>query len=183
MPLGEDIFKDITDEFSSGGSSPPKTSSISKRTPMIEKIFEEVLGRRPSSRELAYYRYGVLKEEDIRKKLLKSDEHKKIIEDAGKLPNLEEELKSVRVSERKLVQRIEDINGESVELRKLLEYKDSLIERLRLKISNPYDLPSSTEKYEEGFEVYSHMDIKEIEKPRKRTFKETLIEIIDIVFK
>ena len=80
MQTGEDYFKDTTDDFSSGGGSsrsikPSKTD----RTDAIEKIFMDVLGRKPSSREMAYYKYSPIKEDDIVAKLISSDEHKKII--------------------------------------------------------------------------------------------------------
>ncbi|HOK59900.1 MAG TPA: hypothetical protein PK432_02870, partial [Candidatus Dojkabacteria bacterium] len=99
MQTGEDYFKDTTDDFSSGGGSFRSIrSSKTDRTDAIEKIFMDVLGRKPSSREMAYYKYSPIKEEDIITKLISSDEHKKIVESALKLPGVQEELKNVRIS-------------------------------------------------------------------------------------
>ena len=71
MPKGEDLFKEQNDAFGGGGGG-SFSDSPSDKIPMIEKVFKEVLGRKPSSRELAYYKYGILKENEIRVKLLKS---------------------------------------------------------------------------------------------------------------
>ncbi len=184
MLVGEDIFKDTNDEFSSGGSSTPRIQPSAK-APMIEKIFKEVLGRKPSSRESAYYKYGVMKEDDIRLKLIKSDEHKKILKDATKLPNVKVELKDVRISEKKLLQKLEDINLEIGESEKLLKEKNSVIQDLREKVKNPYDLPTQVEKYEEGYDVFSSIRPKIVpsRNTEKRTFKKVLIDLIDILFK
>lgn len=183
MLKGEDFFKDTSDDFSSGGSSSSFGGIPTERVPMIEKVFQEVLGRKPSSRELAYYKYGVIKEEGIRAKLLKSEEHRKIVESASKLPSVENELKSVRLSEIKLQKNIEDIKLEMLESQKLLNEKNFLIKDLRESVSNPYDLPTQIEKFEEGFDVYTSKDRVGTVSSKKRTFKEVLIELIDIIFK
>lgn len=183
MSDGEEFFKDKGDDFSSGGSMSSFGGIPSDRVPMIEKIFKEVLGRKPSSRELAYYKYGVLKENDIRVKLLQSEEHAKLIADATTLPGIENELKSVRLSEIKLTQRIEDINQEILELQKLLNEKNFLIKGLREEIRNPYDLPSEVEKYEEGFDVYNKGEKSKKSEPKRKSLWSILNEIFEIIFK
>ncbi len=183
MLTGEDFFKDKSDDFSSGVSSSSFGALQTDRVPMIEKIFQEVLGRKPSSREMAYYKYGVMKEDGIRSKLIKSDEHRELIEKAQKLPSVESELKDRRISERKLQQKVEDINSEMIESQKLLDEKNVLIKELREKVSNPYDFPTKIEKYEEGFDVFRPAP-KIIPKVKgKRSMKEVLMDIIDVLFK
>ena len=183
MQTGEDYFKDTTDDFSSGGgSSPSIKSSKTDRTDAIEKIFMNVLGRKPSSREMAYYKYSPIKEEDIITKLINSDEHKKIIESALKLPGVQEELKNVRISEKKLQQQLDDFNEEIAEYKKLLSEKDKLISELRERIKNPYDFPTQTQKYEEGFDVYTPKEGKVVDSSKSKTFKEKLIDLIDALF-
>ena len=185
MLVGEDIFKDTTDEFSSGGSPSRPKMRPSAKSSMIEKIFKEVLGRKPSSRELAYYKYGVMEEDEIRVKLIKSKEHKEILEKAEKLPSVETELKDVRISERKLNQKIEDIISEIEESEKLLREKNTVIEELREKARNPYNFPTRAEMYEEGFDVF-HSTRPEptiIPKQKSRGFKEKLLDLIEIVLK
>ncbi len=179
MVGGEDFFKDKSDDFSRGGSS--SLGSISTdRVPMIEKVFNEVLGRKPTSREIAYYKYGVLKEEGIREKLLKSKEHQEIIEKALKLPGIEEELKTVRVSERKLTQKVSDLNQEMSESERLLREKNVLINELREKVNNPYNFPSQTEKFQEGFDIKTKID--RIPVINRKSFKEKVIDLIETFF-
>ena len=57
---------DSTDSFSKGGGSMfPNFDTDEDKNPIIEKIFESVLNRKPTSRELSYYKYSVLNKEDI----------------------------------------------------------------------------------------------------------------------
>jgi len=180
MLNGEDFFKDKNDEFSGGGSSSFSVSP-SQRVSMIEKIFDEVLGRKPSSRESAYYKYGVMKENEIYLKLLKSDEHKKILEDAKKVPNMEDELRDLRISERKLIQSREDLKSEMLSSQTLLNEKNLMINELREKVSNPYDLPSQVEKYEEGFDIFNSQ--KGVQRNQNEQKRSLLREIVNLLFK
>ncbi len=182
MLIGEQFFKDTTDEFSKGGGFPSSAVSNTDRLSMIEQIFNEVLGRKPSSRELAYYKYGVLKEDAIRIKLLKSDEHKEIIKNALELPGIANELKNTKVSERKLQQKLEDVNNEIAQSQKLLNESNLLIKELRETKTNPYDFPTQSARYEEGFDLYE-IDKRDLIKRKDKTFKESLLELINLLFK
>ncbi|MDY0097290.1 MAG: hypothetical protein RBS01_03005 [Candidatus Dojkabacteria bacterium] len=180
MLKGEDFFKDKNDEFGGGGSSSFSVSP-SERVSMIEKIFNDVFGRKPSSRELAYYKYGVMKEKEIYLKLISSDEHKKILEDAKKVPNMEDELRDLRISERKLIQSREDLKSEMLSSQSLLNEKNLMINDLRERVSNPYDLPSQVEKYEEGFDIFNSQS--KVQKNQEREKKSLLKEIVNLLFK
>lgn len=182
MLKGEDFFKDKNDEFTGGGGTPFSTSP-SERVSMIEEIFQYVLGRKPSSRELAYYKYGVMKEGDIYMKLLKSDEHKKILENAKKLPNIEDELRDLRISERKIMQSREDLKSEILNSQNLLDEKNLAIKDLRERISNPYDLPSETEKYEAGFDVFNSQKHILKETNKSTGLKSIIREIVNLLFR
>ncbi len=183
MLAREDFIKEKSDDFSGGGSISSFGSISIDRVPMIEKVFEEVLGRKPSSRELAYYKYGVIKEDGIRSKLIKSEEHKNLIDSALKLPGIENELKSVRVSERKLQQKIEDTRLEMLESEKLLNEKNFIIKELRESVTNPYDFPSEAEKFEEGFDLYSSRERTGTTIVKKKGFKGLIKDIFEILFK
>lgn len=174
MLNSEDFFKDKSDDFSSGGSS-FSSNSPSERVDMIEEVFLKVLGRKPTSRELSFYKYGVTTEEEITEKLLTGDEHKKIIEDAKKLPNIEDELKDTKIDIKKLNQKVKDVAEENMEQRKLLEEKNRIIESLREDLKNPYNLPSNIERYEEGFDTYR----RGVESPKTETFSEKVRNILD----
>lgn len=182
MVSGEDFFKDKNDEFSGGGRV-SLSDSPSERAKMIEEIFQEVLGRKPSSRESAFYKYGVMKPSDIRLKLIKSEEHKKILEKANRVPGLEEELKDLRISERKLVQSREDLKAEMISSQSLLEEKNILIKELREQVNNPYDFPSQIERFESGFDVFHTKRPNTETRNENVSIKSILERIINLLFK
>ncbi len=180
---GEDFFKDKNDDYSSGGRRSSMRDFPSDRVPMIEKIFQEVLGRKPSSRELSYYKYGAMSEDDIRIKLLASDEHKKLLEDASKLSGVEEQLKNCQLNEKRLTQKIEDLNNQIAEGHILLSEKNSIISELREQVNNPYNLEERIERYEEGFDLYSTPKIVTRDIPKLKSFKELLKELVNMLIK
>ncbi|HBB64888.1 MAG: hypothetical protein UR34_C0005G0013 [candidate division WS6 bacterium GW2011_GWC1_33_20] len=182
MLNAEDIFKEKSDDFSSGQSRSFRDSP-SERVPMIEAVYDEVLGRKPSSRELAYYKYGVLEENEIRIKLLKSEEHKKIIENSSKVPGLESELRDLRITEKKLVQGIDDYKSEISQSQNLLNEKNAIILELREQVKNPYDLPSKIEKYEAGFDVFNSNMEKRSQSEKRKGLKESIKDLIELFVK
>lgn len=183
MQTEGDSIKDTTDDFSSGGSySRPFTRPKIEKEENIEKIFMNVLGRKPSSRELAYYKYSIIKESDIILKLVNSDEHKNIIEKAFELQGVEEENKNIKISEKKLSQQLNDVNLEIDEYKKLLSEKDRIIAELREKIKNPYDFPTQIQKYEEGFDIYTRKKRTSYVKNKKKSLKEKIIDLINLLF-
>lgn len=131
---------DSTDSYAKGG---PKNafsfgSDNEDNSEEIKKIYLLVLGREPSSRELSFYKYSVFNEEKLIKKLLDSDEHKKIIEKALEHPSLVEKSKLAENSILKLRTFIEDRNEEFSTLQRLLEEKNSIINDLRESKESPY---------------------------------------------
>jgi hypothetical protein len=132
---------DDTDDFSKGGGSSPSfpmRKPSSKKSPLVEKLYKLVLGRKPSSREMAYYKYSSAEKEDILKKLLESDEHKEIIEKAEKYPELKEKNTKLKSTVLKLKSRAKDRADEYLELKKLLEEKNEAILSLRREKNVPY---------------------------------------------
>lgn len=182
MAKGEDFFKDTTDDFSKGGYSSKRVSDGGgDRMEMIEEVYMEVLGRKPSSRELSYYKYSVSEKDDIVKKLLKSDEHKEIISKSIELPNVKEGLEISKLDNMKLNQKLEDVGKEIIELQGLLSSQREKITELRSQIVNPYELPSNPQKFEEGFDVYQNIRVRE-DKLEKKSFKEKLKDFILLMF-
>jgi hypothetical protein len=133
---------DDTDDFSKGGaSSSPSLAGrkvSTKKSPIIEKIYKLVLGRKPSSREMAYYKYSSAEREDILKKLLEGDEHKEILEKAKKYPGLKEKNKKLKSTILKLKSKAKDRANEYSELKRLLEEKNGIITNLREEKIVPY---------------------------------------------
>lgn len=125
---------DDTDSFTKGGAS---SSSFSmrkpsvKKSPLVKKIYKQILGREPSSREMAYYKYSSAKKEDIIKKLLEGDEHKELLEMAKSFPDLEETNSKLKSKVLKLKSKVKDNEEEYKQLRSLLEEKNATIKNLR----------------------------------------------------
>ncbi len=180
---GEDFFKDTNDDYSSGGKKSSFSDLPSDRVPMIESVYQEVLGRKPSTRELSYYKYGAMSEDDIRTKLLKSEEHTKLIANAKKISGIEDQLRNLQVTERRLLQRIEDLGNQIEQSGVLLNEKNSIIQELREELKNPYNLNDSLKRYEEGFDVYS-VGRKEVHVVKERqSFLDFLKEILNMLIK
>ena len=130
---------DSTDSYSQGGGSMiSNLASLSDKIPMIEEVYEKVLGRKPSSRELSLYKYSVLKRDEITKKLLNSEEHKEIVEKGRAYSQLEERERLAKSSILKLKHSIEDMVVEHDELKNMLSEKNKIIEKLREEKIAPY---------------------------------------------
>ncbi len=179
---GEDFFKDKNDDYSSNSGSSLR-GIPSTRIPMIEQMYELILGRKPSSRESAYYKYSPLSENEIRIKLLESQEHKNIIEDAQKIKGLENELRSSQISEKKLNQQVIDLGKQIDEGQILLNEKSNIILELREQLQNPYNLPSQVQKYEEGFDVYRSVRVKEESIVERKSFMDILKNLLNMLIK
>ncbi|MGI6423007.1 MAG: hypothetical protein ACOX0X_00025 [Candidatus Dojkabacteria bacterium] len=179
---GEDFFKDKNDDFSSGPKRSLRDFAVEK-VGSIEKIFLAVLGRKPSSRENAYYRYAAIEELDIYKKLLQSDEHKKILEDASLLVGCKNKVRDLEIIERKLLQKVADLEGEIDQSGVLLKEKNNIISELREQIKNPYSSPEVSAKFEEGFDVYSTARYVEVVEKERPSVKEILKDLLSNLFK
>ncbi|HRY22410.1 MAG TPA: DUF4214 domain-containing protein [Candidatus Dojkabacteria bacterium] len=133
---------DDTDSFSKGGASASSFSMRKppvKKSPLVKKIYKQVLGREPSSREMAYYKYSSAKKEEIVKKLLEGDEHKELLEMARSFPDLEETNSKLKSKVLKLKSKVKDNEEEFKQLKSLLEEKNATIKELReTKETPPY---------------------------------------------
>ena len=130
---------DSTDSYSKGGGSMfSDFESLSDKIPMIEEVYEKVLGRKPSSRELSLYKYSVLKRDEITRKLLNSEEHKEIVEKGRAYSELEERERLAKSNILKLKHGIEDMVVEHDELKNILDEKNKIIEKLREEKTAPY---------------------------------------------
>ena len=140
---------DNTDNYAKGGGNSFSLFDSNEKEPHnvdVEAVYELVLGRKPTSRELAYYRYSTAKKDEILKKLLKGDEHKQIVEKGRKYPELENQEKLAQSNILKLRHSIEDQNGEMEEMKSMLEQKNREIAVLR----EEKRIPFVTQSFLEG---------------------------------
>jgi len=114
-------------------------SVFKDRVPMIKEVFELVLNREPSSRELSFYKYGNQEKEEIIKELLESNEHKEALVKAKEFPELEERVKDAEHKVVQLKQKLEDSKREIDQNRNLLDEKNKEIAILRREKDDPYN--------------------------------------------
>lgn len=129
-----------------GGSFGPPTSTpaSAKLTPqerveIIEKLYQEVLGRKPDTRDINYYKYSTLGEEEIRKQLITGKEHKALLEDGRDYKNMKERANQSETRVKILESQIRDQVDEFAQLTRLLNEKNLYIKQLREEKNNPYN--------------------------------------------
>ena len=124
-------------------SNDEEYSSPKERIPMIKEVFQLVLNREPSSRELSFYKYGIQGKQEITDKLLSEDEHKDALERSKEFSNMEDRAKNAEHKVKKLNQNIEDYGKEEIQLKSLLAQKNREIAILRRETSDPYNFTHS----------------------------------------
>ena len=175
---------DNTDDFSKGGGSRNFGfgASVSDKTKKIEKVFETILGRKPSSKELSYYKYSVIEEDELTKKLLKGDEFKNNLEKLKEYPDLKETLRTAKMTVLKLKNKLNDQDKEFLELAKLIREKNNIITDLR-KEKNMF-LTSDSVTSDSSRNTFTDLSVNKNEKPvpKKILIKEDslLMRIINL---
>lgn len=118
-------------DMNSGG----KRLSPQERVEMIEKIFNEILNRKPDTKDINYYKYSTLSEEEIRKQLLTGNEHKQLLQDGRDYKKLKDRALQAETRVKVLEGQIRDQVEEFKELTTLLKEKNRHIEELREKLN------------------------------------------------
>jgi len=158
---------DKTDDYAKGGGSGGfsffDSEEKSDKSVEIEKLYELVLGRKPTSRELSYYRYAPAKREEVLKKLLKSDEHKDLITKGKDYPELENREKLGQSTILKLKHSLEDQEAEFKETRVMLQEKNREIGVLREEKNIPY----VTQSFLEGKGVVYYQSVSDSQNKKK----------------
>lgn len=169
---------DNTDNFAKGGGSSFSLFDSGEKESQNEEIaktYELVLGRKPTSRELAYYRYSSVKKDEILKKILKSDEHKQIVEKGRKYGDLENQEKLNQGTILKLKHSIDDQVGEIGEMKSMLEQKNREIAILREEKRIPFVTQSFLEG--KGTTYYANTE-KEKQLPLTRSWLDKIADFI-----
>lgn len=137
-PWGDD-FGDLMNDFSRPTASKSRMSP-QERIVMIEKVFEEVLGRKPDTRDLNYYKYSTLSEEEILRQLLAGKEHQKLLEDGREYKKLNERATQAETRIKMLEAQNKDQIEEFKQLGTMLKEKNTYIQQLREQLKNPYNM-------------------------------------------
>lgn len=133
------IPKHWMDSFS---DDPPKGGSRlspSERVKMIEKLYMEILSRKPDTRDLNFYKYSSTSEEEIRKELIDCKEHKTLIENGREHKKLKNLLEDSQSKINSLKAEISDQEKSLEEMNKLLKEKNLHIQELRNKENSPFN--------------------------------------------
>ena len=154
-------------------------SENSEKTDSIEKVFDLVLGRKPTSHEKAYYKYNDIPLDEIERTLLIGKEHNELIKGGRMYCELEKEVGVFKSTILKLQSSVEDKSKEISELTKLLNEKNQLIVQLReLK-----DAPYVTEKFSTSIESGTSKITTSNEYKKIKNGKNSLWDkILDIFF-
>lgn len=118
-----------------------KRMTPEERVQMIEKVYEEVLKRKPDTKDINYYKYSTLNEDEIKKQLLNGKEHTDLIQDGREFSKMKERTENAEVRVKVLEGQIRDQVEEFKKLGELLREKNKFIIELREKLNNRYNLP------------------------------------------
>ncbi|MDD3662130.1 MAG: hypothetical protein PHG63_03635 [Candidatus Dojkabacteria bacterium] len=125
-------------DYGSGGfgQRPAQGSTQKRLTPeervqMIEKVYDEILCRKPDTRDINYYKYSTLGEDQIRKQLITSAEHKDMMKKGREYADLKDRSEQLETRVRMLEGQIKDQLEEFKELSNLLREKNQLIAQCR----------------------------------------------------
>ncbi len=160
FPFGSNGFGDLGFPSRTEGSSEDKTE-------LIKKVFQEVLGREPDNRDLSYYRFSPMGEDEIRNQLLNGKEHKDLLEKGNKYDEIKEEIGSHKAKVKVLEGQVKDQLEEFKQVNNLLKEKNRYIRQLRKQVeSEPEDITSpDTFKYNnEISKDSSDVDVSDIPK-------------------
>jgi len=110
---------------------PPKRQTPEERVQMIKKVYSEILGREPDTRDINYYKYSTLNEDQIKKQLLTSAEHKYLIKKGREYDKLKNQTDQAKTQAKMLEGQIKDQIEEFKQLNILLKEKNDYIQKFR----------------------------------------------------
>lgn len=129
-----------------GFGSPSRNSS--QKTESIKKIYKEILGKEPTNRDLSYYRFSPMTEDEIREQVLKGEEHKSLIKKGREYDDIKDDMEDYKVKVKRLEKKLEDNLEEFKEINDLLKEKNKYIRQLREKIDETNEVLPNESTYE-----------------------------------
>ncbi len=122
---------------------PQKRLTPEERITMIESVYQEILGRKPDTRDINYYKYSTLNEDQIKKQLLASAEHKDILSKGREFSKMKDHADQLETRVHMLEGQIKDQIEEFRELTSLLQEKNRHLHALRSELSQKAPPPST----------------------------------------
>lgn len=109
----------------------PRQLTPEERITMIESVYEEILCRKPDTRDINYYKYSTLNDDQIKKQLIASAEHKEMMGKGREYTKLKDHAEQLETRVRMLEVQIKDQVEEFRELANLLQEKNRHLELMR----------------------------------------------------
>jgi len=153
-----------------GQNIPGNQPSIKRLTPqerleMIEKVYMEVLDRRPDTRDINYYKYSTLSEDEIRKQLLSGKEHKQLIAEGRDYKKTKDRAIQGETRVRMLESQIKDQIEEFKQLSNILIEKNRYITQIREQLNNRYNFVKNVFEDNNKVTPKEATDTQEVFKP------------------
>lgn len=124
----------------SGGRSQGQAKKMTpeERVTMIEKLYQEVLGRKAETKDINYYKYSTLGEEEIRRQLVTGKEHTELMTNGREFANMKKRAEDAEGQVKVLDGQIRDQIEEFRKLAELLKEKNRFIQQLRSRVESPF---------------------------------------------
>jgi hypothetical protein len=135
---GESTNGGLGNQFGGNPQSQAKKLTPQERVKMIEEVYQSTLERKPDTRDINYYKYSTLGEEEIRKQLIEGKEHKQLIEDGREYKNMKNRADQSETRVKMLEGQIKDQVEEFKQLTTLLNEKNRYIQQLRVSQGNVF---------------------------------------------
>lgn len=113
-----------------GGSNPPMPMDREQRKSVVKATYQKILGREPTTQEMNTNLNTAVTEADLTKKLLESDEFKKMVEKAQKFEGLETEVKRLKTELDSAKQIALDAERTTQNITSAQKFKDEEIKKL-----------------------------------------------------
>lgn len=110
--------------------------SMEQKVELIKSLFKEILGRDAVERDLNYYKYGIVTEDSLRKKLMQTNEHKDIIKKGREYTEIKENYDSLMGRYKLYESKMQDHVEEFKKLQSVFDEKNRYIQSLRSELQH-----------------------------------------------
>lgn len=122
-----------------GGSyNPPaggqQNLTMEQKVDVIKNIFKEVVGRDATDKDINYYKYGIVTEDSLRKKLTTGKEHSDLIKNGNAYKSTKEAYDELLLRVKQYEAKIKDHIEEFKKMKIVFDEKNRYIQHLRAKV-------------------------------------------------
>jgi mevalonate kinase len=98
---------------------------------MIKETYQKLLGKDPTQADTNYFLNTGISEEDLVKRIFKSEDHKKLVEDAKDAVELRKKSTESESEQEKMKANVQDLQAINQNLSNLLQYKNHQIAQMQ----------------------------------------------------